>query len=1125
MLMNSLLRVSLRGAIDLCSRARILCLLTVAVIVLSGTGLAQFSSSIEGTVTDPTGSPVPDVAIRVVNELTGVASTTRTSGTGYYLVPALPVGRYRVEASKEGFSTAIQRDVVLESARVQSVPLQLAIGAVATQVTVDAAPPAVETSEARVSEVTTGQEVITLPLSGRNVLNVIAQTPGVTGTGLVSDRAGSNDIFNAVNSPSVTANGQRGSSNGFYVDDTSVNDNPDEGGAKLSPNPDSVQEVRVSVNNYSAQYGRNSSVLTQIVTKSGTNGLHGSLFEYHTNNKLTARNEFQNAPNPITGRILPVFRRNEFGGSVGFPIRKDHTFVFGSWDELKSSQATASLQTVETPQFTDFMKTNFPNTIATTLLTSYPGQVAPNGPARTVADVMQSSGLGACTGTNALGMPCNLPLLQTGVLSASAPRNGRQYNGRVDQVFGNGLDRLYLNFYRMTVVSNSINVRPAFTTLPPAETDFANLNYTHTFSPTFINVAAFGFTRNYGESPLNHPSVPSIGISGVSGFGAGWGPAGFVQNDFHWRDLASFNRGSHAFKAGFDIYRDQDNAPFTGPTLRPSFSFANIFDFAQDKPFSENNINFDARNGGPPFQDYGFRSTTFGFFFQDDWKVRRNLSLNLGLRWDFSGNPTMNVDRLTNLDLGDGSTFQERIAGAKVVHVDQMFSDPHIGYLAPRFGFAWDPTSTGKLSIRGGWGIFYDRWPNKVWSDTTRNNPPYLAAISASIFNPSGPQPLYVLGTSDEPPFGFRLPGVQAGLNPANGPICCISSVGGADQGLKYAYAQNWFFGIQYSPARNWVLETDYMGSVGRHLYNVIDRNRFAGDLIINQGTLHRLNPYFASVNYGDNSGSSSYNGATVSVRKIFSNDISFQTSYTFGKAIDFINAPGAGSGSVYAPVIDAYNVNRQRGLSDNDVRHKLAFNFVVALPRLQDAPSLVRQTIGGWELSSLAVLQSGLPFTVHTDAPFQPVWNLPSCADNVTPTCRVVGNTGGDFNADGYNWDVPNAPSFGAGTSYGRSDFIRGVFKASDFPTPPAGQEGDLGRNVFRGPGLAQVDLSLLKNFHIPWFVREGARLQFRAEMYNLFNRVNLNGFDANLASGTFGLATSTFTPRSVQFAGRIEF
>ncbi len=1085
---------------------------------------AQFSSSIEGTITDPTGAGVPDVAIRVTNIQTGVVSTTRSSGTGFYSVPALPPGRYRVDATKPGFATAVQ-EVQLEAARVQAVPLQLSIGAVATQVTVEAAPPVVETSQAHVSEVTTSQEVLALPLSGRNVLNVVAQTPGVTGTGLVSDRAGGNDIFNAVNSPSVTANGQRGSSNGFYVDDTSVNDNPDEGGAKLSPNPDSVQEVRVSVNNYSAQYGRNSSILTQIITKSGSNEWHGSLFEYHTNNKLTARNEFQNAPNPTTGRILPVFRRNEFGGSLGFPIRKDHTFAFGSYDQLESSQGTASLATVETPDFTSFMKANYPNNIATTLLSSYGGQVAPNSPPRTVAQIMASAGLGACSGTNSLGMPCGMPILQTGVLSASAPRNGIQWNARVDQVFGDGIDRLYLNFYRMTVTSNSISVRPAFTTNPPAETDFANLNYTHTFSPTFVNTAAFGFTRNYGASPLNHPSVPAINIPGMSGFGGGWGPAGFVQNDFHWRDLASFNRGSHAFKAGFDIYRDQDNAPFTGPTLRPSFSFGNVFDFAADKPFEEDNINFDPRNGGPPYQDYGFRSTTYGFFVQDDWRVRQNFTLNVGLRWDFSGNPTMNVDRLTNIQLGDGSTFQERIAGAKVIPVKHMFSDLKIAHFAPRLGFAWDPTHQGKMSVRGGWGIFYDRWPNKVWSDTTRGNPPYLAAISASTFNQTGPQPLYVLGTTDSPPYGFALPGVQAGLNPANGPICCLSSIGGADQGLNYAYAQNWFFGVQYSPAQNLVIETDYLGSIGRDLYTVIDRNRFDGDLIVNQGVLHRLNPYFASINYGDNSANSSYNGLTLSMRKIFSHGLTFQTSYTFGKAIDYINARGAGSGSVYGSVIDAYDVARQRGLSDNDVRQKLSFNFVVTLPSLAQTYKPIQYALGGWELSSLAILQSGLPFTVFTSAPFQPVWNNASCADILTAGCQIVGNTGGDYNADGTNYDVPNAPGFGANKSYNRSDYIRGLFTSSDFPAPPLGQEGDLGRNVFHGPGLAQVDLSLLKNFRIPWFVKEGARLQFRAEVYNLFNRVNLNSVDSDLTSGTFGLATSTFTPRVIQFAGRIEF
>jgi hypothetical protein len=276
--------------------------LIALVLLFCMPGFAQFSSSIEGTVIDSSGAVVPDVAIRVINEQTGVVSNGKTSEAGYYIIPALPAGRYRLEASKPGFSTAVHTDVSLEAARVQSVPLVLSVGSVSAEISVTGAAPPVETSEAHVSQITTAAEVLDLPFEGRNILNVIAQTPGVTGTGLVSDRAGSNDIFNASNAPSVTANGQRGSSNGFYVDDSSVNDNPDEGGAKLSPNPDSVAEVRVSVNNYSAQYGRNSSILTQIITKSGTNQLHGSLFEYHTNNKLTSRVQHANPRNRASFR-------------------------------------------------------------------------------------------------------------------------------------------------------------------------------------------------------------------------------------------------------------------------------------------------------------------------------------------------------------------------------------------------------------------------------------------------------------------------------------------------------------------------------------------------------------------------------------------------------------------------------------------------------------------------------------------------------------------------------------------------------------------------------------------------------------------------------------------------------
>jgi hypothetical protein len=217
-----------------------------------------------------------------------------------------------------------------------------------------------------------------------------------------------------------------------------------------------------------------SSILTQMTTKSGTNQIHGSLFEYHTDNKLTARNVFQNTPNPITGRIIPVSRRNEFGGSVGLPIRKDHTFVFASYDQLKSAQAFSGTYTVETPDFTNFMQANFPNNIATSLLTNYPAAVGASGAPITVADEMTTLGLGTCTGTNAIGMPCDMPLFQPGVLSTSTPRDGIQWNVRVDQIFGSGSNRLYANMFRMTAsqsspvrVQTSIRIRlPRPTTRP-----------------------------------------------------------------------------------------------------------------------------------------------------------------------------------------------------------------------------------------------------------------------------------------------------------------------------------------------------------------------------------------------------------------------------------------------------------------------------------------------------------------------------------------------------------------------------------------------------------------------------------------------------------------------------------
>jgi hypothetical protein len=1063
---------------------------------------AQFDSAIEGIVSDTTGAVIPDVQVVLTNVDTGVSRRTTTSSGGYYRFPSLPPGKYRLTATKPGFDTVVQEDIILEAVRVQSVPITMKPGALVTQVTVTGAPPAVETTEAHVSGLTTGIAVHDLPLAGRNILDVVAQTPGVTGIGMVGDWRGGNDIFNLVSGAFINANGQRGSSNGYYVDDTSVNDNPDGGGAKLAPNIESVQELRVSVNNYSAQYGRNSSVMTQVVTKSGTNDLHGSLFWYHQDNALTSRTYLQNTPD-VTGHIIPTFRRNEFGGSAGGPLRKDRTFVFGSWDQLRQVVPNSGLTTVETPEFVNFMKTNYPNHISTYVLSNFPASVSSfiPGTIETVADVMAANNLGPCTGAGPLGMPCNMPIVGNAVYSFTNPRPGLQWNVRLDEMFSNEKDRLYGNFFRMTTSPFSANVRSGFSGPSPGYTDYLGLNWTHLFSSVVVNEAAFGFTRNYGEGPCFNCRIPSMSISGLAGFGTGWGPGVFVQNDFHWRDVLSLNRGRHALKTGLDIYRDQDNAPFTPPLLRPGFDFHNVFDFAADQPYDEWYINFNAKTGGPPFQDYAYRSSTYGFFVQDDWKAKSNLSLNLGLRWDFSSNPKEHTNNMTNLKLGPGATFQERIANAVLVHVPAMFTEHRIGYFAPRFGFAWDPTNRGKTSIRGGFGVFFDRWPNKAWSDVTRGNPPNVANVYANVSNPSPPYPLLALGKSDRVPFGFPLPQpLPIGLNPAGGPIAGLATVGGVDPGLRYAYAENWFLGVQRAFGSKWVLEADYMGSVGHHLYTVIDRNRYSGDAILHKGTLTRLNPYFATMNYSDNNGNSAFQGGTVALRKTFSRGFTFQTAYTFGKTIDYSNDRSTGSGSTWANVFDAWNYKAQRGLSEIDVPQKLAFNFVFQLPQPSSSNRLVNGFLGGWEASSLGVLQKGQPYGVYTTAT--------------------------DYNGDGTYYDRPDTPSWGNSKSgLSRSDYIRGVFSAADFPVPPPGQEGNLGRNTFRGPGFAQVDFSLIKNNHIPWFVREGGTLQVRAEFYNLFNRVNLSGWDTNLADGTFGKATGSYQARALQVGLRIQF
>jgi hypothetical protein len=1061
---------------------------------------AQFSGAIQGIVTDPSGAVVPAVTITLTNVNTGVTQTAETNATGSYYFPNLPPGKYKVEAKATGFQSIVQENVALTAGAVQGVPFRFKVASAEEQVQVIDTPPLVQTDQPSVAGIIDEQQIQELPLQGRNFINLMAQAPGVVGQGAMGNPG--LDIFANDQLPAVLSNGQPASANTNYLDGSFLSDSASLGFVKVVPNPDSISEVVISTTDYSAQFGLGGGTIAQLVSRSGTNQFHGSLFEYHQDNKLTARTEFQNVKDPITGRFLPVFRRNEFGGSFGGPIRKDKTFFFFSYDQVRGTRANAFLTTVETPQFVSFMQSNFPNNLSTSLLAKYHPSVGPLSNIQTVSSLSPG-----CSGTGPLGMPCNLALLGTGAHSFITPEKGLQWNFRIDQNFSSG-DKIYGNFYYTPTSGISDTVRPAFIQHSTNNAYYGAVNWVHVFSPTIVFMSGFGGTHQSFKSDCPECQVPGIGVSGMNGFSNGFiAQNGFANADTHWREVLSLSHGRHSLKVGFEMFHDQNFAKFTPAAAHGSYSFLNVFDFASDKPDFQS-ITFDPTTGGVANEERYWLRSDYATYVQDNWKVKPNLSLDMGLRWEFPSNPSEAQGNRSNLVLGSGTTLQQQIASAFVRKSTNAFSEEKRDYFAPRLGIAWQPSWMKDLSIRAGGGIYYNRGGDTIWSDTAFANPPIAASLTATPFVPSGPQPVYGLCQSSHFPFNCPTPPLPVGLNAAGGSIAGKADVGGPDLKLLQAYAENWFFGVQRSFGRNWTVEADYLGSNGVHLYSITNLNRFAGDRTLHNGNITRLNPFFGAINFADNGNHSSYNGGDLAVKYRFSHGFNFQAAYTFGKAIDLVGgAPGCNRCSENDQVVDAYNIQAQRGLSEGDISRQLAFNGLWDIPTPSDWAGVKKGFLGGWQFSTVAVLHAGTPQSVFSSS--------------------------ADYNGDGNFYDYPNTPAFGkTKTGLSRSDYLKGVFAKSDFPSPcpPSGPsycgvEGNLGRDTFRGPGFAQVDTAFSKSNHIPWFVHEGAQLQFRAEMFNAFNRVNLTGWDTNLSDGTFGKATSTYQARTVQLSLRIAF
>lgn len=1056
----------------------------------AGVAMAQYTSGFEGTVLDPSGAALANAHVSAINELTGVIRDTNTNNNGYFRIPELAPGRYRVEVEMTGFQKWTETEVQLDANQLQTVYPKLLMGQQKMEVQVSAHTEAIETAQSSVATTIPQSTIANAPMLGRNVYGGVSFiAPGVTGSGVLfgggaSGNAGQ-DSFQTQPGFQINADGQRQENNEYQVDGSSVNGDSRDGIANLTPEPDTVQEIRVNAATFTAERGHNSGALIQAFTKSGTNSVHGTLSEFHTDNDLTSRTIFQAG--------IPPFRRNEYGGTIGGPVKKDKTFLFGSYYRLSSSTSQTDVVTAETQQFVQYLQQYYPNNVSTKILTEAPIGAYPLTGFITAAKLVASSHY-APPAT----LPLSMPVLGTAVVNETVTRPAFQWNTRMDQYFGQK-DRLFFNFYDTTSNAQATNPRPAQRIVQANHGMFGKADETHTFSASLLNEVSMTLMRVDGVTPPTpYPSLPNVTITGMQSFSQQ--QIAWAQPNYNWYDVVSWLKGNHSFKFGVDIDRQHDLDNFTPNYARPTFTFASVLDFAQDLPLTESGPVIDTRTGALAQNVYTRINMTYiGGFVQDDWKVRPNLTLNLGLRYEYYGH-------LAHIDQGGtpsefftpgtGSTFDQQIANGymRTSSAGYVSTDTPQGVM-PRFGFGWDVFGNGSLAVRGGYGLFYNRLGDLSYSVST--NPPF-GSLALDVRN--GQTLAFSLGSPNGLSFPVP-PGVQTTLNAAGGLTATPVAVKGLGPNISIPSVQVWNMTIEKRLTNSIIVEADYMGNHGSNMFLQTNVNRYADDLLQHNGKLTRLNPYFGTITYGDSNGYSDADYGTFLVSKRFSNGFSARGIYAFGKATDLTSSNDNGVSGA-ENIFDAANPMAQHALSDFDVAKRLTIDSVYDVPSLFKHGPL-NQVFGGWELAGIAIFQSGLPFSVITTAPY--------------PT--------GDFNADGFNYDAPNTPSFGNHVSTSRSAFVTGLFTASQFPIPALGQEGNLGRNTFNAPGLANVNMNIMKTLHIPWFVHEGAIFQLRGEIFNLFNRVNLTSPVNDLSSSLFGKSTGQSLPRSVTFGARIQF
>lgn len=1125
---------------------------------------------IRGNVTDASGAVVPAVEITATNVATNLQRQVTSNSSGSYELINLPVGSYVITANKAGFKSFKTSDISLNVNQVFVQNVQLQVGEVSESVTVEADPTQVETTNTQLETLIKGDTIVSLPLNGRNWIQLQTTIPGVVGT---SSRFGSN----------FATNGSQAQQNSYLVNGTDTNDLP-LNTPLIIPSPDAIGEFNLVTNTINPEYGRNSGAVLNAVIKSGTNSFHGSAFDFYRDTFLNSKNYFKSSKD--------IFHQNQFGGTIGGPVWKNHTFFFFSYQGTRNRQpqntANTSTDTGNVGNSTVFTSAErgglFPDLATSTATSPFPlvGENGTTFPANTAYSTIFPTGHIPAADINSISakfLSQFIPVPNSGsrqfLFNPIQTNKQDQEIARVDHSWGQ---------HDLFWGSALIQAAPQTNTLPflgadlPGFTEDDNghskqitASWNHFFSPDTLNELRLGYTRlNFDAVRPDKPILPSaFGFTGINpqisneaglptivvngggpNFSVGFsddGPQPRIDQTYQLTDNFSKVLGRHSFKVGLDVRRFLVKNPF-------SFQNNGHFDFTGTGPYSTGLAGADFLLGIP--DDYSQNSGGFQLpqsyeyysYVQDQWKVFPNLTLNYGFGWqvDKPLEDKANGGRNINCFIpGQQSTIFPTAPAGLNFPGDKGCSSSgysiHYDHVGPRFGFAYSPEwgwlggGPGKTSIRGGYGIYFNRSEEEITLQNTGTPPFGLGSTGISDVGgfPSFANPFVDVNQATPTGTAAAIPNKFPYVIPAAGSKIDFSvyqplGINVIDPNFSVPYAENFNLNIQRELPSRTILTVGYVGAVARHLVRAIELNpglNPAGcaanpSCVANRNIQNVLFPgnfkypgdIFGSIAEQKTDGISSYNSLQISANKQTSHGLSFLAAYTYSHSIDngssFENSTGGGS----IPGINPFNPGLDYGDSEFDARQRFVVSYTYLIPGPKSA--FLGRILGGWSVNGITTLQAGFPVfirdsgrrTLTCDA-----FEFYACWDNPN---QVAGSI---QTFDARNTSFVNTTVNGTNTTSLTNYF----FNPNNFARAPFGVIGNARRDPFHGPGRNNTDFSIFKDIK----TTESTRFELRMEVFNLFNHTQFKNPSGNVNSSTFGRVTTAFDPRQVQLAGKFYF